>query len=167
MPTQKNTPGAPSLTELEAQIQQLNQSREVLEARRLHLRDEELKVLADAFARKLRAAGFTIRQGIAALRPYANTALAAPPAPAAAAGAASAAPSPTSAASAPVKAHAPRKDPQQELRERAACVLGGEGEQWLDRPHPLLGGQTPMNAAATVKGLDQVHALLAAYAREA
>jgi len=33
-------------------------------------RVEELKVLADGFARKLAANGFTIREGIDALKPY-------------------------------------------------------------------------------------------------
>ena len=33
-------------------------------------RVEELKVLADGFARKLAVNGFTVREGIAALKPY-------------------------------------------------------------------------------------------------
>jgi DNA-binding protein H-NS len=35
-------------------------------------REEELKVLADGFARKLAANGFSIREGIDALKPYAK-----------------------------------------------------------------------------------------------
>lgn len=34
---------------------------------------EEIKVLADGFAKKLEAAGFTVEEGIAALKPYSAT----------------------------------------------------------------------------------------------
>ena len=146
---------SPSLAELEARIQRLSRAREALVAQRVTAREEELKVLADAFARKLQAGGFSIAEGIAALRPYARSRL------------------PDAAAAAPAPSAAPRsREPSkgaggEDLREHARRVLGGEASSWLRRPHPLLGGQTPQQMATTAPGLDKVHALLAAYARGA
>lgn len=145
----------PSLADLEARIQRLTRAREALAAQRITAREEELKVLADAFARKLQAGGFSIQEGIAALRPYARSRLQDAP------------------AAAPAMPSAPRgREPSkgasgEDLREHARRVLGGEASSWLRRPHPLLGGQTPQQMAATPQGLDKVHALLAAYARGA
>jgi DNA-binding protein H-NS len=42
-------------------------------------RVEELKVLADGFARKLAVNGFTVKEGIEALKPYIGKNLAPPP----------------------------------------------------------------------------------------
>lgn len=52
-----------SFTELSSLVKQ---AQSALEAKR----GEELKVLADAYAKKLLAADFTIQEGIEALRPY-------------------------------------------------------------------------------------------------
>ncbi|WP_399684325.1 antitoxin Xre/MbcA/ParS toxin-binding domain-containing protein [Xenophilus sp.] len=145
-----------SLADIEAQIRRLSDEREAMEQQRERLRAEELKVLADAYARKLRAAGFTIREGLAALRPYAAVRLAQEQSDAAPVAA------PAPAPSAPQGTAAP-----QDLRSRAAQVLGPDASRWLRRPHPLLGGQTPQQVAATPQGLEKVNALLAAYARGA
>jgi len=156
--TLQNTNGSRhTLADVESQIQRLQRARETLETKRHGLREEELKILADAFARKLQAGGFTVREGLAALKPYARTRLnaetPASPAPGAAA--------PSTRARAAAPASAP------DLREHASRVLGGEASAWLRHPHPLLGGQTPQQMAATPQGLEKVHALLAAYARGA
>jgi len=145
----------PTLADLEARIQKLSRARDALAEQRVTAREEELKVLADAFARKLQAGGFSIQEGIAALRPYARSRLQDAPAPA--------------SASRPA---APGREPSKgasgdDLREHARRVLGSEASSWLRRPHPLLGGQTPQQMAGTPQGLDKVHALLAAYARGA
>lgn len=145
----------PTLADLEARIHKLTRAREALAAQRLTAREEELKVLADAFARKLQAGGFSIREGIAALRPYAHSRLQDTPAPTPA-----------------IRAAARGREPSQgtgreDLHEHARRVLGSEASSWLRRPHPLLGGQTPQQMAGTPQGLDKVHALLAAYARGA
>lgn len=145
----------PSLADIEARIQRLTRAREALAAQRVTAREEELKVLADAFARKLQAGGFSIQEGIAALRPYARSRL--QDAPAAS----------PSLPAAPRARESAKGTNGEDLREHARRVLGGEAASWLRRPHPLLGGQTPQQMAATPHGLDKVHALLAAYARGA
>lgn len=53
----------PSLSELQARLAKTN---EAIAARRV----EELKVLADGYAKKLQMNGFSIREGIDALKPY-------------------------------------------------------------------------------------------------
>lgn len=59
-----------SLEASEARIQKLAKERADLEREQKRMRKIELEFLADAYARKLRSAGFTIEQGIAALRDY-------------------------------------------------------------------------------------------------
>ncbi|MFT4267634.1 MAG: DUF2384 domain-containing protein [Xenophilus sp.] len=141
-----------SLADIEAQIRRLSDERDTLKRKRQGLRAEELKILADAYARKLQAAGFTIKEGLAALKPYAGVALG---------GEAPAAPR------APAPAAAERPSPSQELQTHASRVLGEDGSRWLRRAHPLLGGQTPLHVAAMPGGQEKVHSLLAAYARGA
>lgn len=148
----------PPLDDIEAQIQRLMDERDRLERQRQGLRSEELKVLADAYARKLQAAGFTIKEGLAALKPYAAVRLhPQPPAPAPA-------PAPRGEERASASSSSP---PHEDLRAHASRVLGEDGPRWLRRAHPLLGGQTPLHVASTRRGLEKVHALLAAYARGA
>ncbi len=53
----------PSLTDLQHQLA-------ALDAAIAERRGEELKVLADGFARKLAVNGFSVKEGIAALKPY-------------------------------------------------------------------------------------------------
>jgi DNA-binding protein H-NS len=48
----------------------LNKLLEDTKAAIAHKRVEEIKVLADGFAKKLAIAGFSVREGIAALQPY-------------------------------------------------------------------------------------------------
>ncbi|RYZ12914.1 MAG: hypothetical protein EOO24_01725 [Comamonadaceae bacterium] len=69
---------ASTLQDVEQRIAALQKERERLESRLQARRVEELKVLADAYARKLGAAGFTITEGIAALKPYRNVAIRTP-----------------------------------------------------------------------------------------
>ena len=157
-------PSSPSLTSIEAEIQRLHKAREALQAQQARLRVEELKTLADAYARKLQAAGFSIAEGLAALKPYARVRLQDD----AATSPATTAPS----APAPRAARTPRVRPTVDqgidrLHQRATEVLGDDGRHWLRRAHPLLGGQAPLEVASTPQGVDRVHALLAAYARGA
>lgn len=131
--------------EVLAQIRRLEAKRAVLVEQKMRAHAEELKVLADAYARKLQAAGLSIREGIAALRPYEK--------------------------SMSLRARqASRRSrqgvdglsasPLAELRAQARTVFGDEAEQWLNRPHPLLGGLSPRSAASQPAGLEQVQALL-------
>ncbi|RYF84181.1 MAG: DUF2384 domain-containing protein [Comamonadaceae bacterium] len=156
----------PSPADIEAEIQRLIAEREALEQQRQVLRVEELKVLADAYARKLQAAGFTIREGLDALKPYARVRLAseAPPVAAPPLWRRAAAPSPLPGS--PGSSSSGNAGGQ-DLNSRAAQVLGDDAQRWLRRPHPLLGGQSPQQVAGLPGGLDKVHALLAAYARGA
>lgn len=59
----KNPADGPSLTELQRQLAEVDAA---IAERRV----EELKVLADGFARKLAVNGFSVKEGIAALKPY-------------------------------------------------------------------------------------------------
>ena len=47
----------------------------------------------------------------------------------------------------------------QDLLELAAQVLGAEAQTWLNKPHQLLGGQTPA-AFAVEGGSDKVRSML-------
>lgn len=165
---------SPSLADLEAQMQRLREQRESLEQKRQLAREEELKVLADAYARKLTAAGFTVKEGLAALKPYASVRLAksavAPVTPVTPVTQAAIAPRRSVIQPAPLvpaRAAAPVASPADDLNERAVRVLGDDAAGWLQRPHPLLGGQSPQQVAGLPGGLKKVHALLAAYATDA
>ena len=153
----------PSPADLEAEIQRLIAQRETLEQQRQVLRVEELKVLADAYARKLQSVGFTIKEGLDALKPYARVRLAseAPPVAAPPLWRRAAAPNPMASS------HRSSDSVGHDLNSRAAQVLGDDAQRWLGRPHPLLGGQSPQQVAGLPGGLDKVQALLAAYARGA
>lgn len=63
-----NTDGQPALNTLSLSALQalLAQTNAAIEDRRV----EELKVLADGYAKKLQMNGFEIREGIEALKPY-------------------------------------------------------------------------------------------------
>lgn len=131
--------------EVIAQIRRLEAKRAALLEQKMRAQAEELKVLADAYARKLQSAGLSIRQGIAALRPYEK--------------------------SMSLKARQASRGSRQgfggmstnglaQLQAQARTVFGDDAEQWLDRPHPLLGGLSPRSAASQPAGLEQVQALL-------
>lgn len=157
------TSPTPTLSHLEAEIQRLIDEREALELQRQRLRVEELKTLADAYARKLQAAGFSISEGLAALKPYAHVRMQSE----------TAAPATSSSPLAPREPREPRAPRASvthgldALHSRAAQVLGEDAHRWLRRAHPLLGGQAPLQIASTPQGVEKVQALLAAYARGA
>lgn len=59
-----------SFAEIQKRIKDMDEERAVLEAALQVKRGEEIKVLADAYAKKLQAGGFSISEGIKALAPY-------------------------------------------------------------------------------------------------
>ncbi len=151
------TERASSVEALEAQIARLTQERKDLERQQQRLRVDELKALADAYAAQLKAAGFSIEEGIQALQPHRPAAQ--PPAP------------PRHQAIRPAPfVTAPKSQPRPPMDTvhlRAQSVLGSDAIDWLRRPHALLGGMTPSQMADTPQGEEKVLALLTAYARGA
>lgn len=128
-----------------AQIQRLEAKRAALVEQKSRAQAEELKVLADAYARKLQAAGLSIRAGIAALRPYEKAIRPRANAP-----------------GGPASAQGEAKRPLDQLQEQARQVFGDDAGAWLARPHPLLGGMSPRDAANHLEGLEKIQALLTA-----
>ena len=59
-----------SFADIQKRIQEMDDERAELELALQAKRGEELKVLADAYAKKLEAAGFSIAEGNSALDPY-------------------------------------------------------------------------------------------------
>lgn len=59
-----------SYAEIQKRIKDMDVERAELEAALQAKRGEEIKVLADAYAKKLQAGGFSISEGIKALAPY-------------------------------------------------------------------------------------------------
>ncbi|QNK65815.1 H-NS family nucleoid-associated regulatory protein [Variovorax sp. PAMC26660] len=59
-----------SFAEIQKRIMDMDAERAELEAALQAKRGEEIKVLADAYAKKLQAGGFSISEGIKALAPY-------------------------------------------------------------------------------------------------
>jgi DNA-binding protein H-NS len=59
-----------SYAEIQKRIKDMDAERAELEAALQAKRGEEIKVLADAYAKKLQAGGFSISEGIKALAPY-------------------------------------------------------------------------------------------------
>lgn len=66
MPEAKNM----SYAEIQKRIKDMDVERAELETALQAKRGEEIKVLADAYAKKLQAGGFSISEGIKALAPY-------------------------------------------------------------------------------------------------
>lgn len=66
MPSAKNM----SFAEIQQRIKDMDAERAELEVALQAKRGEEIKVLADAYAKKLQAGGFSISEGIKALAPY-------------------------------------------------------------------------------------------------
>ncbi|MBB4223957.1 H-NS family nucleoid-associated regulatory protein [Variovorax guangxiensis] len=66
MPEAKNM----SFAEIQKRIKEMDAERVELEAALQAKRGEEIKVLADAYAKKLQAGGFSIAEGVKALAPY-------------------------------------------------------------------------------------------------
>ena len=63
-----------SFAEIQKRIKDMDAERAELETALQAKRGEEIKVLADAYAKKLEAGGFSISEGIKALAPYDTTA---------------------------------------------------------------------------------------------
>lgn len=63
-------PKALSFSEIQKRLKEMDDERAELELALQAKRGEELKVLADAYAKKLEAAGFSIAEGIKAIAPY-------------------------------------------------------------------------------------------------
>jgi DNA-binding protein H-NS len=59
-----------SYAEIQNRIKEMDAERAVLELALQSKRGEEIKVLADAYAKKLQAGGFSIAEGVKALAPY-------------------------------------------------------------------------------------------------
>ncbi|AGU47386.1 hypothetical protein VAPA_1c02560 [Variovorax paradoxus B4] len=59
-----------SFAEIQKRIKDMDAERAELEAALQAKRGEEIKVLADAYAKKLQAGGFSISEGVKALAPY-------------------------------------------------------------------------------------------------
>lgn len=64
------TANDPAIAERQAQLQALLARRAELDRAIAERRVEELKVLADGYAKKLQMNGFSIREGMDALKPY-------------------------------------------------------------------------------------------------
>lgn len=144
---QTSQPTRKRVDELLAQIRRLEAKRTALIEQRTRAETEELKVLADAYARKLQAAGLSIRAGIAALRPYEKSM------------------NPCTGAAASRSGANAQGDLTKEidqLYEQARQVFGDDVGEWMDRRHVLLGGQSPRAVATQPEGLKKVRALLSA-----
>jgi len=69
-PCQDDFTGRVRYAEIQQRIKDMDAERVELEAALQAKRGEEIKVLADAYAKKLQAGGFSISEGIKALAPY-------------------------------------------------------------------------------------------------
>lgn len=149
---------------IDQEILRLQQERDKLLARREVVRHEMLQNLADAFARKLDAAGFTVREGIQALRPYANVKLKADvverPESEDGKQVFRRAPARTSGGGAAAQ---PLPSAQESIESYAQQVLGTGWKEWLDKPNLLLGGDRPNALLGSRAGLAKVRALLEAF----
>lgn len=143
--------GAVAPSAIEKEILRLQKEKEKLLERREVVKRETLHSLADAFARKLQAAGLTVREGIEALRPYSHlklheevmqrsSAIGARP---------SFQRSPHPGRARPVGRAAPPPTTQGSLEAYAQQVLGAGWKDWMDQPNLLLGGDQP-NALSTM-----------------
>lgn len=154
---------APSM--IDKEILRLQQEREKLLARREVVKHETLQSMADAFARKLQAAGLTVREGIQALRPYEHVrlseALAARPTAGSGTRVVRRTPVPDSVRSAPVATQV--SSVQDSVEAHAQQVLGAGWKEWLDQPNLLLGGERPNALLGHRAGVAKVRALLEAF----
>lgn len=130
-------------SEIEKEITRLQAQRDSLEAKRKSVAAEEVKILADAFARKLQSAGLSIADGIEALRPYADLV--------------------KSKAKTGIEQSSAASD---SIAALAHAVLGSDAPQWLLRPNALLGGATPAALAKNSAGERRVRSLLDALRRD-
>lgn len=167
-PTHRTTtvPSDDALSAIQKEIEKLTGEQTKLRERREAVKLETLKSLADAFARKLQAAGFSVRDGIKALRPYEKINLDETPAPAVNSAATTAfrrAP-----AVRPAKPNSVRPNQinaRDAVEQYANDVLGAQWQSWLETPHMLLGGERPDALLGHPAGVAKVRALLDAYQR--
>lgn len=164
LPTDALAGSAVAPSAIDQEILRLQQERDKLLARREAVRHEMLQNLADAFARKLHAAGFTVREGIQALRPYANVKLKVDMVERRGGEggrqALQRAPTRTSGGGAAAQ---PLPSAQQSIESYAQQVLGTAWKEWLDQPNLLLGGERPNGLLGSRAGLAKVRALLEAF----
>ncbi len=99
-----------------------------------------LQSLAQEYAAKLRQAGYSVAQGVAALQQSGKSVAARP------------------AAAAGVAAEI------RELEAMARGVFGADVDHWLRQPNHLLGGHTPASMMFAPTGRSKVRQLLKAYA---
>lgn len=99
-----------------------------------------LQSLAQEYAAKLRHAGYSVAQGVAALQQSGKSVAARP------------------AAAAGVAAEI------RELEAMARTVFGADVDHWLRQPNHLLGGHTPASMMFAPTGRSKVRQLLTAYA---
>ena len=99
-----------------------------------------LQSLAQEYAAKLRQAGYSVAQGVAALQQSGKSVVARP------------------AAAAGVAAEI------RELEAMARTVFGADVDRWLQQPNHLLGGHTPASMMFAPTGRSKVRQLLKAYA---
>lgn len=165
LPTETAAGGALAPSAIDQEILRLQQEREKLLERRAAVKRETLLSLADAFARKLQAAGLTVREGIQALRPYEHLKLNDP---------VLAYPQTevphrglrrtrSTEASAPASVIEAELSPQQAVEAYAEQVLGAGWRDWLEQPHLLLGGERPSALLTQRAGVAKVRALLEAF----
>lgn len=155
-------PTADALSAIHNEIERLSGEQAKLRARREAIKRETLQSLADAFARKLQAAGLSVREGIQALRPYEKLKLDEM---------AAAAPATTTAyhrapavqALKQPSGRSPQVNARDAVEQQAQHILGAPWRSWLDQPHLLLGGEAPSALLANPAGVAKVRALLDAY----
>lgn len=164
LPTDALAGSAVAPSTIDKEILRLQQERDKLLARREAVRHETLQNLADAYARKLQAAGFTVREGIQALRPYANVKLKADVAgrPGGEIGRHTVQRE-LGQSSEGRAAVQPMPSAQESIESYAQQVLGTGWKEWLDKPNLLLGGDRPNALLGSRAGLAKVRALLEAF----
>lgn len=157
--------GAVAPSAIEKEILRLQKEKEKLLERREAVKRETLHSLADAFARKLQAAGLTVREGIEALRPYSHLKLGEQVTQRSSVTAArpSFQRSPRMAHTRPVGRAVPQTTTQDSLEGYAQQVLGAGWKDWMDQPNLLLGGERPNALLGQHAGVARVRALLQAF----
>jgi hypothetical protein len=157
-----------ALAAIQDEIARLTSEQAKLHDRREAAKREALNSMADAFARKLQAAGFSVREGIQALRPYEKIKLDESTQPS----------TPTTGARRAV-GRAPHSPPltrqaqtsqvsaHDSAQQYAQRVLGAQWQAWMDQPHLLLGGERPKMLLSNPAGIAKVLALLDAYEHNA
>ncbi|WP_295551211.1 MbcA/ParS/Xre antitoxin family protein [uncultured Pseudacidovorax sp.] len=142
-------------------IDRLTRERNALARQREQLRAIELQQLAEAFAAQLADAGLTVDEGIAALRPHTILRSGTNGGDIAHRDRTHSVIRPGPYVTAPKSAPRPAMD---DVHIKAQDLLGRGAAAWLQSPHALLGGASPLDMASTARGKHKVMALLDAYA---